>query len=71
MIDLEAFYILVIGQRHFWNDERPYYANLLEEMIGFFQTGETKVPLEEAAKIIRLIEEINGMGVSSKQSKNR
>ena len=42
-----------------WKDERPYYANLLEEMITFFQTGITKVSLEETAKIIRLIEEIN------------
>lgn len=67
--------ILHFGNRteafQLWNDERPYYANLLEEMIGFFQTGETKVPLEETAKIVRLIEEINGMGVSSNQCKNR
>lgn len=45
-----------------WNDERPYYANLLEEMMVFFKTGERKVSLEETASIVRLIEEINAMG---------
>lgn len=42
-----------------WQDERPYYANLLAEVVEFFKTGSSPVPLEETAKIIKLIEEIN------------
>lgn len=42
-----------------WQDKRPYYANLLAEIMKFFQTGLTPVPLEETAVIIKLIEQIN------------
>lgn len=42
-----------------WQDERPYYANLLVEIVEFFNTGLSPVPLEETAEIIKLIEQIN------------
>ncbi|WP_438318685.1 Gfo/Idh/MocA family protein [Sporosarcina sp. FA9] len=42
-----------------WKEERPYYANLLEEMIVFFKTGISPVTLKETAEIIKLLEEIN------------
>ena len=42
-----------------WEDEKPYYAGLIEHVVSFFETGITPVPLEETAAIIRLIEKIN------------
>ncbi|MBS4190180.1 Gfo/Idh/MocA family oxidoreductase [Bacillus sp. FJAT-49705] len=44
-----------------WKDERPYYANLLVEIVNFFETCLSPVSLEETAAIIKLIEQINGL----------
>lgn len=40
-------------------DDKPFYASLLEEIIGFFRDGITRVPLEETVEIIRFIEAAN------------
>lgn len=37
-------------------DDKPYYASLLEQIMGFFADGNTRVPLEETIEIIRFIE---------------
>lgn len=42
-----------------WEEEKPFYAGLVEHMVAFFETGEGAVSLEETAEIVRIIEEIN------------
>ncbi|MFJ5768986.1 Gfo/Idh/MocA family oxidoreductase [Psychrobacillus sp. NPDC093180] len=42
-----------------WTEQKPYYAGLIEHVVAFFKTGVTPVSLEETAKIIHLIENIN------------
>ncbi|WP_042146663.1 Gfo/Idh/MocA family protein [Paucisalibacillus sp. EB02] len=41
------------------SEDKPFYASLLEEIIGFFRDGKTRVPLEETGEIIRFIEAAN------------
>ncbi|ALC86470.1 hypothetical protein AM499_11995 [Bacillus sp. FJAT-22090] len=48
-----------------WEEEKPYYAGLLEHVIKFFETGVTSVPLEETAEIIHIIERINQLKENS------
>ncbi len=48
-----------------WKDARPYYANLLVEIVNFFKTGLTPVPLNETAAIINIIERINKIDESN------
>ncbi|MFB4167198.1 Gfo/Idh/MocA family protein [Virgibacillus sp. JSM 102003] len=43
-----------------YQDEKPYYACLLEQVVAFFETGVSPVPEEEAVAIMRFIEEANG-----------
>ncbi|GAA0317256.1 Gfo/Idh/MocA family oxidoreductase [Bacillus carboniphilus] len=40
-----------------YQDQKPYYAGLLEKVIQFFQTGISPVPAEETLAIIKFIEE--------------
>ncbi|WP_342560304.1 Gfo/Idh/MocA family oxidoreductase [Psychrobacillus sp. FSL W7-1457] len=42
-----------------WEEEKPFYAGLVEHMVTFFETGVGAVSLEETAEIVRIIEEIN------------
>ncbi|MBP2242255.1 hypothetical protein J2Z40_002829 [Cytobacillus eiseniae] len=44
-----------------WQDEQPYYRNLLVEIIAFFNTSKSPVSLDETAQIIKLIEQINSL----------
>lgn len=46
--------------------EKPYYASLLEEIMKFFQTGSSPVPLQETWEIIRFIEAANESRLSGK-----
>ena len=39
--------------------ERSLYANLMEEIVSFFKTGKSRVPLEETVEIIDFIERAN------------
>ncbi|MEK3973939.1 Gfo/Idh/MocA family oxidoreductase [Psychrobacillus sp. FSL K6-1267] len=42
-----------------WEEEKPFYAGLVEYIVEFFETGKGAVSLEETAEIVRIIEEIN------------
>ena len=42
-----------------WEEEKPYYAGLMEHIITFFESRITPVPLTETAEIINIIERIN------------
>lgn len=42
-----------------YQDQKPYYAGLLEKVIQFFQTGISPVPMEETMAIIKFIQEAN------------
>lgn len=46
--------------------EKPYYASLLEQIMKFFQTGVSPVPLQETWEIIRFIEAANESRISGK-----
>ena len=41
------------------SSSKPFYASLLEEIIRFFNTGQSSVPLHETQEIIRFIEAAN------------
>ncbi|WP_221566037.1 Gfo/Idh/MocA family protein [Alkalihalobacillus sp. TS-13] len=41
------------------NNDKPFYASLLEEVIGFFHDGMSRVPLGETVEIIRFVEAAN------------
>ncbi|MEK4083075.1 Gfo/Idh/MocA family oxidoreductase [Psychrobacillus sp. FSL K6-1415] len=41
-----------------WEEEKPYYAGLIEQVVHFFETGVSPVPIEETEQIIELIERI-------------
>ncbi|MFJ7970201.1 Gfo/Idh/MocA family oxidoreductase [Psychrobacillus sp. NPDC096389] len=48
-----------------WEEQKPYYAGLIEHVVQFFKTGISPVPLKETAQIIGLIEKINRLkGIS-------
>lgn len=42
-----------------WEEEKPYYASLIEQVVRFFETRNSPVPIEETEKIVRLVERIN------------
>lgn len=42
-----------------WEEQKPYYASLLEEIVQFFKTGISPVSVEETLRVITVIEEIN------------
>lgn len=42
-----------------WEEEKPYYAGLIEQVVQFFETGVSPVPIEETKEIVGLLEEIS------------
>lgn len=42
-----------------WEEEKPYYAGLIEQVVRFFETGVSPVTIEETERIVELIERIN------------
>ncbi|NYE08954.1 hypothetical protein F4694_005811 [Bacillus niacini] len=40
-------------------DIKPFYASLLEEIVGFFKTRKSHVPAEETLEFISLCSQIN------------
>ncbi|QUG40674.1 Gfo/Idh/MocA family oxidoreductase [Psychrobacillus sp. INOP01] len=42
-----------------WEEEKPYYAGLIEQVVHFFETGVSPVAIEETERIVGLIEKIN------------
>ncbi|WP_342600249.1 Gfo/Idh/MocA family oxidoreductase [Psychrobacillus sp. FSL H8-0483] len=42
-----------------WEEDKPYYAGLIEQVVQFFETGLSPVGIEETEKIVGLIEKIN------------
>ncbi|MEK5206149.1 Gfo/Idh/MocA family oxidoreductase [Psychrobacillus sp. FSL H8-0510] len=44
-----------------WEEEKPYYAGLIEQVIHFFETGVSTVPIEETKEIVGLLEEISSL----------
>lgn len=42
-----------------WEEEKPYYAGLIEQVVHFFEAGVSPVAIEETERIIGLIERIN------------
>ena len=48
-----------------WEEEKPYYAGLIEQVVRFFETGVSPVPIEETEEIVGLLERI--LSLCSKQ----
>lgn len=44
-----------------WEEEKPYYAGLIEQVVQFFETGVSPVPIEETKEIVGLLEEISSL----------
>lgn len=42
-----------------WEEDKPYYAGLIEQVVQFFETGVSPVAIEETERIVELIEKIN------------
>lgn len=42
-----------------WEEEKPYYAGLIEQVVQFFETGVSPVPIEETKEIVELLEKIS------------
>lgn len=42
-----------------WEEEKPYYAGLIEQVVHFFETGVSPVPIEETKEIVGLLEKIS------------
>jgi predicted dehydrogenase len=40
-------------------DQKPFYASLMDNVMDFFQTGQSAVPLAETLEIIRFVEAAN------------
>ncbi|HJF31292.1 MAG TPA: Gfo/Idh/MocA family oxidoreductase [Sporosarcina psychrophila] len=46
--------------------QKPYYASLLEQIMGFFRDGISRVPLSETKEVIRFVEAANESSHSGK-----
>ena len=44
-----------------WEEEKPYYAGLTEQIVRFFETGVSPVPIEETEEIVGLLEKISSL----------
>ena len=44
-----------------WEEDKPYYAGLIEQVVQFFETGVSPVPLEETEQIVGLLEKISSL----------
>lgn len=42
-----------------WEENKPYYAGLIEQVVHFFETRVSPVAIEETERIVGLIEKIN------------
>ena len=42
-----------------WEEEKPFYAGLVEHIVAFFETGEAAISIEETMEIVKIIEDIN------------
>ena len=44
-----------------WEEEKPYYAGLTEQIVRFFETGVSPVPIEETEEVVGLLEKISSL----------
>lgn len=44
-----------------WEEGKPFYAGLMEQVVQFFETGVSPVPIEETKEIVELLEKISSL----------